>query len=494
MAKALYVGGDLGTSSLKLVLVDEKGTIIRSSNVPYDVSYPAPGYSEQEASSYVEALKTGLGRLITDVDKPLVKGIAIDGQMHGLVALDEEGKPLRPVILWNDSRSKEECDYLNKEVGEKTLLEETGNIAYPGFTLPKILWMKKHERELYKKIAHVLLPKDYLTYYLTGNFATDYSDAAGTLLLNVKEKKWSEKMVKISGLSSSVLPPLHQSKERVGTLREEVAQELGLSSSVFVLAGAGDNAASAMGVGAALPNHANISLGTSGTIALTLPNYAVSPDGSIHSFLGVQGETFMLSCMLSCASCLKWFLEEVLRTRDYDISLLEIKLTDLGKNEVYFLPYLMGERSPLNDPYARGAFIGLTPTSGRVKMLQATLEGVAFGLKDGLESLRALGGKIEEATLTGGGAQNPIWPLILADVLNLKLNVVSSKGGASYGMALLCLVADGVYPSIEEAEKTLRSGGVVTPYPNQIERYEKRYEEWKLLYPSLKGVFPLLHQ
>jgi xylulokinase len=494
MAKALYVGGDLGTSSLKLVLVDEKGKIVRSFSVPYDVSYPAPGYSEQEASSYVEAFQKGLSHLLLEKERTLVKAIAIDGQMHGLVALDEEGKPLRPVILWNDSRSKGECYYLNNAIGEKILLEETGNIAYPGFTLPKILWMKKHEPELYKKIRHVLLPKDYLTYYLTGEFATDYSDAAGTLLLNVKDKKWSEKMVEVSGLSRSVLPTLHESEERVGVLLEEVAARLGLPASVYVLAGAGDNAASAMGVGAALPNHANISLGTSGTIALTLPNYAVSSDGSIHSFLGVQGETFMLSCMLSCASCLKWFLEEVLKSKDYAGSLAKIKISDLGQNEVYFLPYLMGERSPLNDPYARGAFIGLTPTSGREKMILSILEGVAFGLKDGLESLRALGGKIEEATLTGGGAQNPLWAKILASVLNLNLNIVSSEGGASYGMALLGLVSDGVYPSIEAAEKTLHVVSKVAPDAKLVELYEKRYQEWKWLYPSLKGVFPLLHQ
>lgn len=492
MDKSLYLGGDLGTSALKLTLVDENGALVRTLSVPYGVSFPKPGYSEQEASSYESAFYEGIGKILKPGEKPFLRGISIDGQMHGLVALDEGGKPLRPVILWNDSRSVEECRYLNEEIGEETLLKETGNIAYPGFTLPKILWMRKHEESLYKKIRHVLLPKDYLVYCLTGEFSTDYSDAAGTLMLNCPKKEWSEKMVALSGLSPEALPKLHVSDEMVGSLSEGVAQKLGLSREIFVLAGAGDNAAGAVGVGAALKGRANISLGTSGTIGLSLERFTHDPTGAIHSFSGADGDCFILACMLSSASCLKWFLENVLNNKDYAGILGSIHVKKLGLNEVYFLPYLMGERSPLNDPWARGAFVGMTLSSGRSEMVQAILEGVAFALRQCMDGMSHCGAVIKEASLTGGGAQNPLWRQILADVTGLELSLVSDEGGASYGMALLCLVHAGRFASIAAAEKTIHPYGKVTPDPERHALYEKRYSEWKVLYPALKESFKVI--
>lgn len=492
MNHQLFIGGDLGTSALKLTLIDEKGQIIRSLSIAYPVSFPQPGFSEQDAKNYFSAFEKGIGDLLKSEEKPYVKGLAIDGQMHGLVALDESGEPLRKVILWNDSRSMEECQYLNETVGTKTLLAETGNIAYPGFTLPKILWMKKHEPDLFAKIAHVMLPKDYLVYCLTGEFSTDFSDACGTLLLNVKNRQWSTKMMQLSGLPFSVLPPLHTSFEKVGHLKNVIAKRLGLSPDVFVLAGAGDNAAGALGSGAAQNGHAVISLGTSGTISLTSKNYVYASNGAIHSFNSADGGYFLLSCMLSAASCVSWYLEKVLQQSDYAKLYAAINPDKLGQNTVYFLPYLMGERSPINDPLARGCFIGISPTTTQADLSQSILEGVAFALRDSYDVLKQNGAQITECSLTGGGSKSPLWCQLMSDVFSMDLPLLSSQSGASYGMGLLCLVHAGIYPSIEEAEKTLVP--TVTYHPEQAKAalYEKRFQEWKLLYPAVKNIFPLL--
>jgi len=492
MNHELFIGGDLGTSALKLTLIDEKGRIIRSLSISYPVSYPLSGLSEQDAESYLEAFEKGIGELLKAEEKPDVMGLAIDGQMHGLVALDEKGEPLRKVILWNDSRSTEECRYLNETIGKEVLLAETGNIAYPGFTLPKILWMKNHEPNLYAKIAHVMLPKDYLVYRLTGEFSTDYSDACGTLLLDVKNKRWSEKMIQLSGLPISVLPPLHVSSEKVGHLTSAIAKRLGLSSDVFVLAGAGDNAAGALGSGAAQNGHAVISLGTSGTISLASENYVYASNGAIHSFIGADGGYFLLSCMLSAASCVSWYLGQILQQNDYAKLYAAIDSEKLGQNHVYFLPYLMGERSPINDPSARGCFIGISPTTTQADLTQSILEGVAFALRDSFDALKQCGAQIERCSLTGGGAKSPLWCQLMSDVFAMDFSLLSSQSGASYGMGLLCLVHAGIYSSIEEVEKTLVATTICHPQQEKASLYEKRYHEWKLLYPAIKGTFSSL--
>lgn len=484
----IYLGCDLGTSGLKVTLVNDRGDVIRSLSCSYPLLLPKEGYSEQNPIEWFSALRKAVKDGVKGEERKEVRGISISGQMHGLVALDSKGVPLRNAILWNDSRSTQECAYLNATVGEKKLMGETGNIAFPGFTLPKILWMKNNEPSLYRRIAHVLLPKDYLVYRLCGVFSTDYSDASGTLVLDVRNRKWSKAMIKLSGLPESAYPPLRFSQEKVGCLSESAASELGLSEKVFVLAGSGDNAAGALGDGVVGDGQANISLGTSGTIFLSSPEYHCRGRGSIHSFLAADGSYCLLSCALSSASSLKWLMENVLLTTDYAIEQRRVPQRKLGRNSVYFLPYLMGERSPINDPFARGAFLGMSLDTKRGDMALAVMEGVAFSLRQSYEAMKESGAKFTSVHLTGGGATNPLWRRILANVLKTRLGYLNAEAGASYGMGLLCLVSEGIL-TFQDLPKLTQKVEIINPSPDLAALYEDRYQKWKLLYPALRGVY-----
>ncbi len=486
-----YIGCDLGTSALKLSLVDETGLIVRNLPEHYPLYLDKPGYSEQDPLDWWEAFKKGLKDIATDEEKAAVKGLSIGGQMHGLVALDKNDKPVRRAILWNDSRSVEECEYLNGEIGKDKIISETGNIAYPGFTAPKILWMKKNEPELYQKIAHVMLPKDYIVHRLTGVYSTDYSDASGTLILNPKTKKWSDFMMRLLGIKEEMLPSLHDSYDKVGYIHNELALSLGYKNPVFVLAGAADNAAAALGSGVVGNGAVNISLGTSGTIYLSLDKYSYDPSGAIHSFLGGDGGYSLLACSLSSASCLKWLYEDIYLSKDYKGEELRIAPNKLGHNNVYFLPYLMGERSPINDPDARGAFVGISLSNKREDLSLAVMEGVAFALKDSFIKMQELGNKITSCHLTGGGSRIAVWRKILANVLNVDLSLVGEDAGASYGMAVLCLYHDGIYKSLEEAESLIQPEETTHPIPSLAKEYEERYRKFKKLYPSLKEFYKI---
>ncbi len=489
----LFLGADLGTSSIKLVLMDEKGSIVSSSTEDIPLLFPHPSWSEQNPSSWVEAFKKALNK-ICDVDKrKMIKGICIDGQMHGLVVLDEDYKVIRPAILWNDERTKKETEELNENPGKEELIKLTGNIAYAGFTAPKILWMKHNEPSLFNKIRHIMLPKDYLNFYLTGILSTDYSDAAGTLLLDVKNKEWSKKMIDIIGIKKEYLPKLYSSLDLVGNVKKEVCSELGLNKDVFVLAGAGDNAASAIGSGVINNSEANISLGTSGTIFVDSDKYAFDKNGAIHSFLSAKGGYCLLACMLSAASCLKWLNESIFMTSDFQGEQKKINVSDLGNNNVFFLPYLMGERSPINDPDARGLFIGLTQSSSRKDITLAVLEGVAFALKDSLVSVQKMGVNISESCLTGGGAKSELWQNIIANILNIRLNIVSDRYGPSYGMGMCCLVHQGIFKDLEDAtNKLIRINYTVVPNKELVDKYQEKYKKFSSIYPSVKELYKKL--
>lgn len=487
---ALFIGGDLGTSALKLLLVDEKGKILKTVSEEYPLSFPHPGWSEQNPADWWKAFVKGIEDLVSPEEKKQIKGIALDGQMHGLVALDEKGQVIRPAILWNDGRTIEEVDYLNKQIGKENLIKETGNIAYAGFTAPKILWMKKNEPELFKKIAHIMLPKDYLVYKLTGKFATEYSDAAGTLLLDVSHKKWSEKMLSICGVKKEALPKIYESGEIVSNLSKETAELLALNEKAFVCAGAADNAAAALGVGAIESGDANISLGTSGTIFVDSDKFTFDPNGAIHAFNSASGDYCLLACMLSAASCLKWLNETILMTEDYQKEQKEIKTENLGKNHVFFLPYLMGERSPINNPEARGLFIGLTMDTSRADMTQAVLEGVAFALKDSLMAAKKMGVTVKESCLTGGGSKSVLWRQILANILDLKLDIVGDQYGPAYGMAMMAMVAGGIFKNMKEAKKALiQVKETIVPEKEKVKLYEERYEQFVNIYPAVKELY-----
>ncbi len=484
----LYIGVDLGTSAVKLLLMDGGGKIRKIVSKEYPLYFPHPGWSEQKPEDWFEKSMEGIKELVDGCDKSEVAGISFGGQMHGLVALDKEDRVIRPAILWNDGRTGEETDYLNQKIGKDRLSAYTANIAFAGFTVPKILWMKKHEPENFERICKIMLPKDYLAYCLSGSFCTDVSDASGMLLMDVKNRCWSKEMMEICQITEEKLPKLYESYEVVGTLKPEIAKELGVSEQVKVIAGAGDNAAAAVGTGTVGDGRCNISLGTSGTIFISSKSFGVDRNNALHSFAHSDGHYHLMGCMLSAASCNKWWNEDILKTADFAAEQADIK--KLGENQVFFLPYLMGERSPHNNPDARGMFIGMSMDTAREDMTQAVLEGVTFGLRDSLEVAKSLGIKIERTKICGGGAKSPLWKKILANIMNLKVDVIESEEGPALGGAMLAAVGCGEYPDVETiAEKVVKVVDTVEPEPELVAKYEERYQKFKKIYPAVKELF-----
>lgn len=487
----LYIGIDLGTSAVKLLLMDSEGKICNIVSKEYPLYFPKPGWSEQNPEDWYEQSIAGIRELLKDVDLSQVAGISFGGQMHGLVILDKEDQVIRPAILWNDGRTSKECDYLNQVIGKEKLSEYTANIAFTGFTAPKILWVKDNEPENFARIEKIMLPKDYLAYRLTGVHCTDASDASGMLLYDVKNRCWSKEMCDICGIDEKQLAKCFESYEVVGTLLPDVAAELGLSEKVIVAAGAGDNAAAAVGTGTVGNNMCNISLGTSGTIFISSKNFGVDKYNALHSFAHADGKYHLMGCMLSAASCNKWWMEDIIGTKEYKEE--QKRIGSLGENHVYFLPYLMGERSPHNNPDARGTFIGMTMDTSRADMTQAVLEGVAFALRDSLEVAKSLGIQLERTKICGGGAKSPLWKKIIANVLNLKVDVIESEEGPAMGGAMLAAVACGEYASVEEiADKFVKVVDTVEPDPELVAKYEARYAQFQEIYPALKPVFEVI--
>ncbi|MDD3746178.1 MAG: xylulokinase [Anaerostipes sp.] len=484
----LYIGVDLGTSAVKILLMDEKGKVENVVSREYKLYFPHTGWSEQKPEDWFLQSMEGIKELIKDFDKDKIAGISFGGQMHGLVILDKDDQLIRPAILWNDGRTQEETDYLNDVIGKDRLSDDTANIAFAGFTAPKILWLKKHEPENFEKICKIMLPKDYLAYKLSGSFCTDYSDASGMLLLDVKNKCWSKDMLEICSIKEEQLPKLYESYDVVGTLKSNIAQELGLSEHVKVIAGAGDNAAAAVGTGTVGDGMCNISLGTSGTIFISSDSFSVDSHNALHSFAHADGSYHLMGCMLSAASCNKWWMDEILKTKDYGKE--QEGIGNLGENSVFYLPYLMGERSPHNNPNARAVFLGMSMDTTREEMTQAVLEGVAFGLRDSLEVARSLGVNIQRTKICGGGAKSPLWKKMIANIMNLKLDVIESEEGPGYGAAMLAAVGCGEFKSVQDAaEKLVHIVETVEPEPELVEKYENQYKKFKKIYPSLKEIF-----
>ena len=488
-----YIGIDLGTSSVKLLLMDELGVIHQQVTREYPLEFPHPGWSQQAPEDWKDAVLSGLQELTANCDKRQIAGIGTGGQMHGLVVLDRDDNVIRPAILWNDGRTAAQVDYLNEVIGKQTLSERTANIAFAGFTAPKILWMRENEPENFARIAKIMLPKDYVNYILTGVHCCDYSDASGMLLLDVAHKRWSKEMLDLCGITEAQMPALYESYETVGTLRPEIAQLLGFPENVKVCAGAGDNAAAAVGTGVVGDGGCNISLGTSGTVFISSKQFGVDPNNALHAFAHADGGYHLMGCMLSAASCNKWLMDDILRTKDYAGEQAPITDEKLGTNHVYFLPYLMGERSPINDTNARGAFIGMSMDTSRADMTQAVLEGVAFAIRDSVEVAKSLGIPLASSMLCGGGAKSPLWRRILANVLNMPLTIPASEQGPGMGGAMLAMVACGAYGSVAEAcAKLVTVSETVAPDPEIAARYEARYQQFRLIYPALKGLYPQL--
>lgn len=487
----LYIGVDLGTSAVKLLLMNEAGQIQKIVSKEYPLFFPHPGWSEQNPADWYAATIEGIKELIADSNKEDVAGISFGGQMHGLVVLDKEDNVIRPAILWNDGRTYEECDYLNNVIGKDKLTEYTANISFTGFTAPKILWMKNKEPENFAKIEKIMLPKDYIAYKLSGVHCTDVSDASGMLLFDVKNRCWSEEMINICGISKNQLAAIYESYEEVGTIKEDVAKELGIPATVKIVAGAGDNAAAAIGTGTVGDGKCNISLGTSGTIFISSDKFAVDSNNALHAFAHANGHYHLMGCMLSAASCNKWWMDEIIGTKDYKKE--QEGITKLGENHVFYLPYLMGERSPHNNPNARATFIGMTMDTSREDMTQAVLEGVAFALRDSFEVAKSLGIHVERTKISGGGAKSPLWKKIIANVLNIKVDVIESEEGPAYGGAILAAVANGEFESVEAAaEKLIKVVDTISPDPELAAKYEAKYQQFKEIYPTVKNLFNTL--
>lgn len=490
----LYIGIDLGTSACKFLLMDETGSIKNIVSKDYPLEFPQPGWSQQAPEGWLKAVEEGVPELLKGFDGAQVAGIGAGGQMHGLVVLDKDDNVIRPAILWNDGRTFKEVDYLNEVIGKDKLSQYTANIAFAGFTAPKLLWMKANEPELFAKINKIMLPKDYINYMLTGVHCTDVSDASGMLLFDVQNKCWSREMLDICGVKEEQMAKIFESYEKVGTVLPAMAAKLGIPETTVVCAGAGDNAAAAIGTGTVGEGACNISVGTSGTIFISSEHFGVDKQNALHSFAHADGAYHLMGCMLSAASCNKWLMDEILKTEDYAGEQVPITADKLGKNHVYFLPYLMGERSPINDTNARGTFIGMTMDSTRADLVQAVLEGVAFGIRDSLEVARSQGIDIQRSKICGGGAKSPLWKKMFANILNVKLDILESEQGPGMGGAMLAMVADGTYSSVQEVcDKLVKVVDTVEPEPELVALYEERYQQFSKIYPAVKALFPQIN-
>ncbi len=477
----VYLGIDLGTSAVKALAVRSDGSIAGEASESCAVSYPGIGMCEQSPADWIAAASRAVRSL--GLGKGCVRGIATGGQMHGSVLLDGRGEVVRPCVLWNDGRAREETEYLNNAVGKDALVRMTGNVAFAGFTAPKLMWIKKHEPEAFARVRTIMLPKDYAVYALTGVMSTDLSDASGTLLFDTARGAWSEEMCRICSVGADMLPEARRSQEIVGYLSDGGAALLGLDSGIPVCAGAGDNAAAAIGTGTTGAGSCNISLGTSGTVFVCTDGYVPGGD-TLHSFRHADGGYHLMGCMLSAASCNKWWTEDVCRT-GYETA--QSEMPEPGSAGVIFLPHLTGERSPHNDTDARSMFVGMRPHTTRGDMGLAVLEGVAFGLRGMLE---AAGTEIKHTRICGGGARSGLWRRVTASVLRTAVETTATENGPAFGAALLAMTGCGEYGSVAEAcASCVRAGGVTLPEAELADRYDEIYAVYKDIYPAMKRVF-----
>ena len=457
------VGVDVGTTGVKALALSENGAVVDRAEEEYPLSTPRPGWAEQDPDDWVQATERALARL-GGSERP-----GLSGQMHGLVVLDADGRILRPAILWNDQRTAEECAEIEQRIGLERLIELTGNRALPGFTAPKLLWLRRHEPDVYERIAHVLLPKDYVRFKLFGELTTDVADASGTLLFDVERRQWSEDVVATLELPPDWLPPVGEST---------------------AVAGAGDQAAGAIGVGVHSPGPASVVLGTSGVVFAPLEEYRPDPEGRAHVFCHAAPATWhAMGVMLSAAGSMSWFRRSFADGATPAELDAEAAAWEPGAEGLLFAPYLAGERTPHADPAARGAFVGLSLRHDRGALVRAVMEGVAYGLRDSLELLRGLGCRIDVGRVSGGGARSRLWLTIVASVLGLPLQRTAVEEGAAFGAALLGGVASGVFANVREAvDACVRVRDEVEPDPEWERRYAEGYERFRALYPALRPL------
>ena len=484
----MYIGIDLGTSSVKLLLTSKLGKVIKTVSRKYPLIFPFESWSEQNPNEWYEKTIDGLQELVKGFENE-IKGISFSGQMHGMVLLDESDSVIRNAILWNDQRTTKEVDYLNDVIGKDNLMKYTGNIALTGLTIPKVLWVKANEPENFKRIAKVMLPKDYLIYKLTGLFTSDVSDTSGTLYYDVKNKKYSKEMLEIMGLDESCFPNVIESYETVGLLKQEIKQLLDIKQDVNVIAGGGDQAVGAVGLGIVNNNQASISLGTSGVIFVAAEHFTPDNISHLQSYAHANGKYHIMGVMLSAAGAMEWFNSNIIGDEDYDQLFKEIEQID-AKQELYFLPYLMGERSPINDPFAKGAFIGLSMAHTKYDLARSIIEGVTFALKDTLELIRSLGINVENIRITGGGAKSDFWCQLIANIMNVTVTTITTDEGPALGAAILAMVGCGEYETVEKAcDSIIKTNNTFVSNPILYEIYQQKYAKFTQIYPSVKHLF-----
>lgn len=490
-----FLGIDVGTSSVKIILMNKVGEVTETVTKEYPVYYPQNGWAEQNPEDWWQATKEGIKELVdkSNISSEEIKALGLSGQMHGLVLLDEKDKVLMPAILWCDQRTTEECDEITKLLGKEKLSKYTGNKALTGFTAPKILWVRKHRPDIYAKVKHILLPKDYIRFKLTDEYATDVSDASGTLLFDVEKRQWSTEMLKALDIKEEIMPKCYESYEVTGFLSESVAKELGLNKNMIVVGGGGDQASGAVGTGTVKSGIISVALGTSGVVFACQDRYSVDEENRLHSFCHGNGKWHVMGVMLSAASCLKWWVENInkeVREDPYDKLLMEAEKVPPGSEGLIFLPYLLGERTPYSDPYAKGVFMGLNMLHGREHMTRAIIEGVSFGLNDSLEIVRALGIPVNEVRVSGGGARNRLWRQILADIFNVRVDIINTTEGPAYGAAILAAVGSGLFNSVDEAcEQLVKVTESVYPKAENVRKYRDIYLVYNSLYPTLAQSF-----
>ena len=480
----MYLGVDLGTSSVKLVLADGEGRIADSASAKYPLLLPEDGWSEQNPEDWYAGVIACVRELGCRHDLSAVKGVSFSGQMHGLVVLDKDDNVIRPAILWNDNRTTEECAYLNDVIGKDKLLEWTGNVAFTGFTAPKLMWMKRHEPENFARIAKIMLPKDFVAYKMSGVFGSDVSDDSGTLYFDVKNRAWSAPMLGIIGITEEQLPAIFESTDVIGHISEEFAAASGLPVSAKVVMGGGDQAVGAVGTGTVKEGRMFFSLGTSGVVFAPCAEFAASTNGGMHVFRHANGRFHFMGCMLSAAGSMQWWSEEV---TGMSVSDLLDEMPGVCTDAPIFLPYLMGERSPINDPNAKGAFYGINLAHKRADLTKAVVDGICFGLKDCYDNILGMGAEAGFARVIGGGSRSDKWMQILSDITGLELRRINTSDGAGLGAVILAMVGTGAVPSLDEAcDRLIRDTDVFLPSESEHRAYAEKFAAFKELYARLK--------
>jgi len=484
----MYIGVDLGTSSVKLILVTTEGVVKRSVTKAYDLLIPKAMWTEQNPYDWYEQTIEGLKELIEGVENDIL-AISFSGQMHGLVILDENDQVLRNAILWNDQRTIEEVSYLNEKIGVTKLLELTGNIALTGLTAPKLLWVKNHEPEIFNKISKIMLPKDYLAYKLSGVFATDVSDVSGTLYFDVKHKTYSLEMLEILGIKQSQLPKVHESYEKIGKLKQSLKTQLGIKNDIDIIIGGGDQACGAVGIGTVKSGSASVSLGTSGVVFVASKTFKSDPKSFLQSYAHANGKYHVMGVTLNAAGSLNWWSEKIFKNYNYKDFFNKLNLTPIN-DSLYFLPYLTGERAPINDPQATGLFFGLRVHHRKEHMDRAVIEGVSYSLRQVFEQIKALGINITQLSITGGGAKSPIWLQMIANIFNVEVKTIKIEEGPALGAAILAMVGHGTFRNVEEAcDHIIETHEIYHPNEEQVLLYNEKYLKYTKLYPTVKNLY-----